>query len=1316
MQFPERTAQKIDFSVDTTEEYMALAKPPVADGLKDRFVAVQRPVDPTDQEELDAGHHSITELLTVTPADESGREKLLHLQHDHQSDSGWRAVEVELPERRLADGAELNGPIQQIAAFYQGGRIHALIHYTDANGGGRIVLPMLYNVAENRWLPWDLRDDVDDEGYDIYRAGLRNALSSTRQTGVYRTPAGNHVFYGVSTARDDDAFFVVFEDEDGEWQAASETVPSASSTYRIVSSRAEDYETIYSIMRFDDNEAAYVRDVALSYDDGAYDFRLDWQSESENPSYLNLGDVSAAEVTPLPAACKTDNVIVRNNSGGLILVSGYKTGTRPFKRDLTGGPDALTNVDALSVGADRNGQAIVFATNTDDDKLWVLRQTNQGEDGNVIFGRWVCLGNHVAALSAPRAMLDGAEVFLVHTNDRTIQHLVQSPATTIWHTAELAVAHQTGQEPEKISAHAVELIACDEHGAPVPEAALEIYSSHATGIAIDGISHRANPVRPIKVTTDKSGRLGFKMKADSLSSPHLRVLISANRDASETEIQPDSRVCERLAAKDLRFKIDAPSLRKAGLIPAGASDNQAAVIAQMTRRVGETFRKQQKGAGVPRSGDEAHEITVNRNDAGGPGLSKNTKSKWGDTTAQSVVFHGFLGDFLHRLKHAWDDVTKVVVRVANGALKFIIHVGKVMHDFVVDTAHGIATAFEALFKFIADVFGKAVDVVKNILKFVTALFDWEQIAAVNDLLNKSVTGYLDGVEAFIRTKLAPSVGHTVDEIRDKLDETLSQLESAVDGMRIQNGDLQTDSPHHAHMSRASKTATNNMVQGRFALRHSTANKQLILRKTEQYNFPADDDFAIVLDDMGKHLLSSANHNFVETGKEALAKFQNCRTAADFFSGGFSAIIHAFRGILRFTFDLTKEVLITITRLAAILVKWLNSLLQIELPIPVLDHLFQGISGRRLQVLDLFTFGLAIPTAVLSNLIGLQKTRLKRAHVENVEQDLKGAFGNIAAPEVGKTRTLDRATSADVVTPIPNTYEKSLRIASGIMAIVKGVMEILFKTPLIASQHLLDSIPAEDEEAVGEVTKRLQFVIWSAKFLYYSIFVSISIARVVLLNKLAKAKDKSSGIEAFIEEAFFIATLLATVFGLLFAGIAHIIQYPLKLGLYGIYAVKKLGLMLFGRGANEVVRFEELTAAEEQAQLAEWKSTNLDALDGVKRTIAAMFLTYAHFILDTLLIGVLTALAIWIAVVNIQDGATIENWLADVGLTIGSIYMCLSFIPPLWKTAGNELLEDPYTAVPMIGATGALMICDSVCPKVSGGCNIAIGSIELNRIS
>jgi hypothetical protein len=984
-------ASRFVASSDTLEHVFQARLPPLAAGLKGRFAVVQRPLAAgSDAATPLDGADAAIELLSITPANE-----LLHVSPDVASASGWREQRVALPMQR-SDRRDLKGEVVEIDAFYQAGGIFALLHYA-AEGDSRTVLPMRFD-AERGWREL------------VIEGNVANALYKTRQAEVYRSPAGKHFFYGVSTAYEHPQFVVVFETENGALDSVYERVPDPQATYRLLPGDPGGDPDLHACLRID-AKGVHLQDFTLEYDADEDEYFIEWGDDRAHAD-LGFGALTAANVFPFPSMLATQSLMVVGQDRQLHYVAGYVQGELRSVR-LSGGADQPGAIAQLTLGRDDAGRALVFALDAADSRLWVLRQSGIAANGDMTFAGWVRLGNRANVIASPLAMRDGAELFLVDAESLALEHMRQDRATTFWANSALLTATADTAPATLASAHAVEIEVQDADGAPVPNASLELRSGFAAELNVNGFTLHANATRWLPVSADASGRVTVYMPANDLEAPPLHLRFPDGSGA--TVIDPGARIAERLRDKDPRITVATPQLRAAGLIPAKMPVDQADAVAEMLRHIGrnmsdqpsnETRRLHLRSDGDQLSRVRMSTLAIAMTETGC------SDDFIGTLAADAEVAVGFagtltqlsaappnldggeqvlpiLGDLMNMFKNMWESVREFVLSIGKGIAELIITLGNEVFKIVVSTVKGIAKAAEALFETLANLFGKlAGEAVKHLVKFVTALFQWDDIVNTNEVLKFAVNQTLDGMSRALDVDAVNWVGDKVKAMTGSINAMFDKIEEVIGPLDPTNPQRVLAASPGGRASVMLRALGDNAVAANMVSNQMVRQPEAIVADVGD---GADFDHPDMLadDDPVKQFVTAMDKAYKDRLQpEVMAIFKDWRptSAGALLQGGLIRTLRTLRPLMVFAVELGGELLKLALRALSAFIQAIRKLLARAVDLNLISAFYQHATGKPLTVLDLMSLVVAVPLNLIYKLFNKLQPPFTAAHVAQLQRD------------------------------------------------------------------------------------------------------------------------------------------------------------------------------------------------------------------------------------------------------------------------------------------------------------------------------------------
>ena len=491
------------------------------------------------------------------------------------------------------------------------------------------------------------------------------------------------------------------------------------------------------------------------------------------------------------------------------------------------------------------------------------------------------------------------------------------------------------------------------------------------------LERRPEPALPVRAISDDTGRITIKIKADSLNAPELTATLSAGTVAV---FRPDSAIARRLAGKDPRFPMTGERLKQAGILPADVDPTDAAKVALMLRRAGETIGAQQAGRAPPSGATDEFSFDLE------PGLqsfsvanaprsfvthrrlkpSKRARSSalmaMDVAPAANGVFD-WVGDVIHWFKTTLEPVGRVLVRIGQGVLDFAIRIGAEVKNFVVKTAEGIGRFLEGLFVQLGKLFNSAVDGAKQLVNLLRAAFEWEDIVVTNEVMRTTIDSGLGFVQDLIGNHFAGLVNDGIDEGLRRLDGALAEVEKVAGSLSVAGaraGKVPGDDRGAA--ASGMDFFDMNRVQTSYVADRVAASRDRI-RGDGSDPFKGDKDFETLV----AELLRLGKEKIEATGMTLHESLLKIVRSGDLLGEGLPALVRLMRGLIDVAAFVAKAVITLILKVIAKAIGWLRGLFATPMPVPGLSAAYRAVAGRELQILDVFTLLLAAPGTILFKL-------------------------------------------------------------------------------------------------------------------------------------------------------------------------------------------------------------------------------------------------------------------------------------------------------------------------------------------------------------
>lgn len=925
-----RTASTVQCSTNLIEDYTQTMLPPTAQSVVGCFVVVQNDRDPLTS----------TELVTV-----SNQNNLLRCYPDSRSNSGWNHQEI------LVDGAP-DRPIGKVVSFYQRGTLYALAHY-ESGEGSNAVFGMQRTVA-NDWAAMPFDPD------------LRNALGLMRQTDSFRAADGTQFFYGVSDGFQPASFVLVGQDAGtGLWQPVYlEPAASATATYRLLPGYGGDQLTVVTV----DGANATFRGGSV------VGGQLVWNGKPPVTHDLGQGPITADQVLAVPSSSGDQGFLLLGADRQFFHVAGYDTSEVVVTR-LTGGTGQPVGLLSASVGQAQEGLYMVFAIDSIDQRLWLLRQTPSQDDGPVCFDPWVELGNQLAALSCPAVMNQGPEL-LFSSLDTSIGHLLQQVEQGNWFLQTVESPSPATVEPVHSSTYSTEFITVDAGGNPVPGAVIQITSDRPTVAIVNGVSYHVDSTIPATVASDSSGRVTVATVSTSLVSPALTV--SSATMGVQGPFRSDLRSHQRLAGQDPTFPVDGASMKAAGIIPDSVGSDDADALAAKASALGTAaVAMHQAGAG----GDAVaayrslvgtgFEVDFRR--AGGlvRDLSPAEVSRL-QADALALSISDIWGDICNFFRHLIDDLEKLVITFADDVVYVAVTLADGVRNFVLKTLAEVGDCIEIFLQAVAALAEKAIDAVEAAIRWLRALFGWDDVLRTKQVVSYYIDQTLKNLAQDFTTTIPKDLIAAFTKAKAEIVTVFDHLEDMFQQGVDFNGIVPASS-------------TDPAAQGGPPLQ-GAALRSTYAANAVQCNF-VQSKMQLASSGIATRIRAAAPSAGFDPG-QLLQVFERCFPTAELEQSwqkilSFSKQVHdlgsfleavvldlleAIKDMVLLIISGIEAVLVALSEIVGLAFEGLEAILTAVVDIPIISQIYKWIAKADLTLLDLISLVIALPATILYKLV------------------------------------------------------------------------------------------------------------------------------------------------------------------------------------------------------------------------------------------------------------------------------------------------------------------------------------------------------------
>ena len=663
-----------------TQDYQQIMQPPVSNQMANAFFAVQN----------HPKHAKRTELVTVNP--DNG---LIWFYPNHSSNSGW-AHEVSTIHDAPTDS---NGPIVPTALFpfYQRETLYVFAEYGNAPSNGVTTSQLLGMqwTESNGWVEANLS------------SVLRSILQQMTQSSLFFDEEGMGYLYGVTYSFSNQPTLVIIGAEPNGFELTTLYLgqATAGTSYKLLPSIQKGQLVIMSLQGSTATFASSIRE------DGGISLTGAISSQD-----LGVCDLTADTVVPIACgSAPQPSFLLLTQAQSLYLVVGNGLNGSPAATatQITGGTNQPAALISITGGSQEGGRGAftAFALDAASNSLWTLTQTSTGG-----CYAWVPMGNIGIAIAAPQFMAGGVEMFLC--SEKTIvSHITQRASTGSWFTLPIATPSPDTQPVTETASYSQQFtLTSTSTGLTMPGEMLSIYSNPAQVLVINNIAYNSSPTSPAIVQTDPRGKVTVISAATGLASPILSVTGAALTGAPANGYRGDLQLHQRIAGQD--FSYNGQSLINCGVLPTSAPTGDANELATNlqqlssvavnlgTRSSSSVLKATRRSSLMQIREGKLHCRQITHEEYAA--IAVTSESVSGDTW----------GSFAHFCKQAWNDITQILITIAEDTANIAVTTYGAAKSFVLTTIDAIRDALEVILQWMAKLWNEIVNVIKKFIEFI----------------------------------------------------------------------------------------------------------------------------------------------------------------------------------------------------------------------------------------------------------------------------------------------------------------------------------------------------------------------------------------------------------------------------------------------------------------------------------------------------------------------------------------------------------------------------------------------------------------------
>jgi len=607
-----------------------------------------------------------------------------------------------------------------------------------------------------------------------------------------------------------------------------------------------------------------------------------------------------------------------------------------------------------------------------DQRLWLLRQSATGNGGVVTFDPWVPLGNNLGELSCPAVMGTGPELLFYDLN-ANVGHMCQQVEQGNWFTQTVASPSPATLTPTHTSTYSTQFVTTDDGGNMVPGSVVQITSDRPTVAVINSISYHIDSNTPATVVSDSSGRVTVAAVAGSLLSPALTV--TSETFGVKGPFRSDLGVHQRLAGQDPTFPVNGDSMKAAGLIPASVSSSDADALAAKTQALGQAALSKQTSA--PGDGYRALAGTGFEID-----FTKRS-SMVRDLSAAEVARHAsdsltlsasdIWGDICNFFRHIIDDLEKLIITFAEDVVYVAVKLADGIKHFVLKTLAEIGDCIEIFLQAVASLVKKIVNAIKTAIKWLRALFGWDDILRTKQVVSYYINQTLQNLAYDFTTTIPGELIKAFTKAKDDVVNVFNNLENIFQaGMNFNGmGPVSSNDPAAKggppYMGAGLNTSYQaNSVQCNFVHSKMVAASNSITPRLKAATAGGAGFDPQKIIEIFEQTFPTAQ---LEQSWEKIKEFSsNIHNAKGFLEAVVLDLMEVIKDMVLLILSGIEAVLVAVSEVMGLALEGLDAILTAKIDIPIISQLYKWIAKADLTMLDLLSLLVALPTTILYKIL------------------------------------------------------------------------------------------------------------------------------------------------------------------------------------------------------------------------------------------------------------------------------------------------------------------------------------------------------------
>ncbi len=339
----------------------------------------------------------------------------------------------------------------------------------------------------------------------------------------------------------------------------------------------------------------------------------------------------------------------------------------------------------------------------------------------------------------------------------------QSSHTSLWSVSQIALPSPEGAAV-KFPSYTTRLTVADDNGKALAAQEVSIQASEPCGVYINGLYYFMGK-EPITAETGADGTILIIQTAQTLSAVRFVVSVFDH----DLEIDPGKKAADQLLTLNSAEDLRAAKVNGSPLVEGDITDRQldaaGAAIAMLRKSMDDLPANGRRLLSdvVPLS---ASGVLLTVSNGRIQSAEMNSNSKIMLTYAEPAALGGYrvmdeLADIFQIIADWGEELFEVAITCAKGFWEFVVTIGEEVYSFFLDCAEKVLACAEKIFSMIK--VG-----VEKLIRYLSYLFDWDDIQKVQNVLKQTFNQGLDRMIA------------EAEECKDKVHELIDTLTARID--------------------------------------------------------------------------------------------------------------------------------------------------------------------------------------------------------------------------------------------------------------------------------------------------------------------------------------------------------------------------------------------------------------------------------------------------------------------------------------------------------------------------------------------------------